>query len=52
MCCRGPGTTRASTGDSMIQVPQGDIIKAGDVVGQTGETGNSAGIHLHLDVRP
>ena len=29
----------------------GDIVKAGDVIGIEGETGNSTGIHLHLEIR-
>lgn len=29
----------------------GDKIKAGDVIGIEGETGNSTGIHLHLEIR-
>lgn len=33
------------------RVSEGDIIEAGDVVGHTGETGNSRGIHLHFEVR-
>jgi murein DD-endopeptidase MepM/ murein hydrolase activator NlpD len=51
MCCGGSGTTSAPTGESTLQVQQGDLIEAGSVVGQTGETGNSDGIHLHFEVR-
>jgi murein DD-endopeptidase MepM/ murein hydrolase activator NlpD len=39
------------TGDSTIRVSEGDIIEAGEVIGRTGETGNSGGIHLHFEVR-
>ena len=51
MCCGESGTTSAPTGESALQVHQGDIIEAGSVVGETGETGNSDGIHLHFEVR-
>jgi len=51
MCCGGPGTTGTPTGESSLRVRQGDVIQAGTVVGQTGETGNSEGIHLHFEVR-
>lgn len=30
---------------------QGDMVKAGDVIGIEGTTGNSTGVHLHLEVR-
>lgn len=29
----------------------GDNVKAGDVIGIEGETGNSTGVHLHLEIR-
>jgi murein DD-endopeptidase MepM/ murein hydrolase activator NlpD len=51
MCCGESGTTSAPTGESTIEVSPGDVIEAGDVVGQTGQTGNSDGIHLHFEVR-
>ena len=51
MCCGESGTTFAPTGESSIRVEEGDVIEAGSVVGQTGGTGNSTGIHLHMEVR-
>lgn len=51
MCCGESAKTSVPTGESTIQVSPGDIIDAGEVMGQTGETGNSDGIHLHFEVR-
>lgn len=51
ICCVESSKTNSPTGESTIQVEPGDIIEAGSVVGQTGETGNSDGIHLHFEVR-
>jgi murein DD-endopeptidase MepM/ murein hydrolase activator NlpD len=51
MCCGDRGTRGFPTGESTIGVEPGDIIRAGEVVGRTGETGNSTGIHLHFEVR-
>ena len=51
MCCGSSGTTGAPTGESTIAVSPGDVITAGEVVGKTGQTGNSDGIHLHFEVR-
>lgn len=36
---------------SKILVEEGDLIKAGDVLGKVGSTGRSTGAHLHLTVR-
>jgi murein DD-endopeptidase MepM/ murein hydrolase activator NlpD len=51
MCCGEKGVSSSPTGGSTIQVEPGDVIDAGMVMGQTGETGKSTGIHLHLEVR-
>jgi murein DD-endopeptidase MepM/ murein hydrolase activator NlpD len=51
MCCGESGATGAPTGEPTIRVSPGDVIEAGEIVGRTGETGNSQGIDLHLEVR-
>ncbi len=34
-----------------IKVKEGDVIKAGEIIGKGGETGNSSGAHLHFELR-
>jgi murein DD-endopeptidase MepM/ murein hydrolase activator NlpD len=34
-----------------IQVSEGDILNYGDVVGLSGNTGNSTGAHLHYGIK-
>ena len=50
-CCGESGKRSTPSGPSSILVDEGDIIEAGAVLGQTGDTGNSTGVHLHFEVR-
>ena len=36
---------------SSVDVPEGQAVNAGDVIGRTGTTGWSTGIHLHFEIR-
>lgn len=50
-CCGTAGKTAEPTGSSSLTAVPGQIITAGTQVGLSGDTGNSFGIHLHLEVR-
>ncbi len=44
------GTTALYAHLSKISVKKGDRVKSGDVIGVEGNTGNSTGSHLHLEI--
>lgn len=47
----GDGVTFIYAHASLLSVKAGDEVKAGDVLGHIGATGNATGPHLHLEVR-
>lgn len=50
-CCGEAGKRADPSGSSSLLVVPGQILTAGAQVGWSGDTGNSFGIHLHLEVR-
>ena len=46
----GYGVYSAFFHQSEIWVKEGDVVKAGDIIGQIGTTGRSTGAHLHYDL--
>lgn len=47
----GSGLTTAYAHMSVLRVRTGQAVKAGDVIGLVGSTGDSSGPHLHFEVR-
>lgn len=58
----GPWLVKVSTGPgqlttwyahmSRVLVPNGDVVSAGQQIGEVGNRGNSTGCHLHFEVHP
>lgn len=51
LCCGGKGSSSSPSGSSSLLVTEGAVLRAGDLVGLSGETGNSTGPHLHFEMR-
>ena len=47
----GHGITSRFAHLRRIKVAEGQIVKAGDVIGETGNSGRSTGPHLHYEIR-
>lgn len=48
---RGRQITSAYAHQSERLVAEGDIVRAGQLIGRVGSTGNSTGPHLHFEIR-
>jgi murein DD-endopeptidase MepM/ murein hydrolase activator NlpD len=51
LCCGHSGVSNSARGHSSIVVDEGEVIPAGTIIGRAGDTGNSYGVHLHMEVR-
>ncbi len=51
LCCGPSGVSGSERGHSSIVVHEGEVIPAGTIIGRAGDTGNSYGVHLHMEVR-
>jgi murein DD-endopeptidase MepM/ murein hydrolase activator NlpD len=47
----GTADTKGKRGTSCLQVSQGDIVTAGQLIGYQGKSGRSTGIHLHWAIK-
>lgn len=47
----GYKVTLGHFGANTLNVRRGDVVRAGEIVGKQGSTGNSSGTHLHLQIQ-